>query len=204
MIYNCASDKAYIGQSKCLDSRRRSHFSNLRNNKHPNIHLQSSFNKYGEECFNFIPLENCQEEELTEREVYYALLLDESKRYNLASITPSLPISEETRKKFSDSRKGKESPRKGSTLSQESKDKISSSLKSNPDSIKRALENIDKMNSDPEIIRRRTKTRRENYVVSEETKKLLSDKTKKFWQDKKEKEKETKMTYNITQNGGLN
>jgi len=43
--------KVYIGSSSLLDYRKRNHFNLLRKNKHKNIYLQSSYNKYGEENF---------------------------------------------------------------------------------------------------------------------------------------------------------
>lgn len=51
-ITNLVNNKFYIGST--VDSfkvRLRAHFNKLRINKHPNKHLQGSFNKYGEENF---------------------------------------------------------------------------------------------------------------------------------------------------------
>lgn len=47
------SDKRYIGSAIKLSNRKKSHISQLRNNKHPNKHLQNAFNKYGEENYIF-------------------------------------------------------------------------------------------------------------------------------------------------------
>ena len=43
----------------------------LKKNKHDNIHLQNSFNEYGEDCFEFSLVENCEYDELISRENYY-------------------------------------------------------------------------------------------------------------------------------------
>ena len=53
IIENLINNKIYVGSSINLKRRKYFHFNYLRNNKHGNKHLQLSFNKYGEECFNF-------------------------------------------------------------------------------------------------------------------------------------------------------
>ena len=50
-IVNTATGCAYVGQSQRIKKRLKEHFRLLRLNKHPNRHLQSSFNKHGPECF---------------------------------------------------------------------------------------------------------------------------------------------------------
>ena len=44
---------------------------NLRNNKHYNRHLQSAWDDYGEENFEFEIIEECKKEQLGEREIYW-------------------------------------------------------------------------------------------------------------------------------------
>lgn len=56
-IINIVNNKVYIGATKNLADRKSQHFSELRNNKHPNEYLQNSWNKYGEENFAFVPIE---------------------------------------------------------------------------------------------------------------------------------------------------
>jgi group I intron endonuclease len=50
-IVNTATGCAYVGQSQRIKKRLKEHFRLLRYNKHPNRHLQNSYNKYGAECF---------------------------------------------------------------------------------------------------------------------------------------------------------
>ena len=50
-IINTVNNKRYIGQAKNIKFRIRTHFYNLRLNKHYNPHLQTAFNKYGENAF---------------------------------------------------------------------------------------------------------------------------------------------------------
>jgi group I intron endonuclease len=69
-IYNTVNGKVYIGKAVDVFKRKVEHFKDLENNKHYNKHLQSSFNKYGKECFKFQIVEECNEECLIEQEIY--------------------------------------------------------------------------------------------------------------------------------------
>ena len=71
MITNIANNKKYIGQSVNVKSRLSNHKWALRHNRHRNEHLQKSFNKYGEDCFAFDVVCECEEDELDELERYY-------------------------------------------------------------------------------------------------------------------------------------
>lgn len=70
-IKNKLNNKIYIGQSINIENRWYGHKTSLRHNKHGNKHLQNSWNKYGEDNFDFIVLEECLEDELNEKEVYW-------------------------------------------------------------------------------------------------------------------------------------
>jgi group I intron endonuclease len=70
-IYNIINGKVYIGQAVDIFKRKNSHFLALEGNYHYNSHLQKSFNKYGKECFKFSIIDECSEDELDEREIYY-------------------------------------------------------------------------------------------------------------------------------------
>lgn len=71
MIKNKKNNKMYIGSSIDCKRRWRQHQWYLRNNQHPNKHLQSSWNKYGEDSFLFLVIEECSDEEQFDREQYY-------------------------------------------------------------------------------------------------------------------------------------
>lgn len=61
MILNIINNKCYVGSTKNFNERKRGHLSKLRSNKHHNDYLQSSYNKYGEKSFAFIPLEEVED-----------------------------------------------------------------------------------------------------------------------------------------------
>lgn len=63
--------RRYVGQSCDIRSRWYGHKHNLKANKNHNVILQSSWNKYGEACFEFSILELCQKEDLNSRERYW-------------------------------------------------------------------------------------------------------------------------------------
>ncbi len=71
MIKNIKNSKLYIGQSTDIKNRWMRHKSELNNNRHINNHLQSAWNKYGEDCFVFAVIEECSVSELDEREKFY-------------------------------------------------------------------------------------------------------------------------------------
>lgn len=102
-IINLINGKFYIGSSKNLRNRLWKHRSLLRHNKHHNPHLQNSWDKYGEDNFDYCILEVCDEKCQYEREQYY---IDSCHpEYNIAEIVELPSYSEESRKKHSNTRK---------------------------------------------------------------------------------------------------
>ena len=57
-IINIVNNKFYVGSAVDLKRRKTRHFSELRNSKHNNRHLQAAWNKYGEQAFVFIIIED--------------------------------------------------------------------------------------------------------------------------------------------------
>jgi len=108
-IKNIANGKVYIGQSRGLHKRLTQHKNLLNTNRHPNPHLQYSYNKYGAEGFYFEVIENCKINMLNNREIYwmnYYKSFDKSKGYNITAVNEELTsyaLAEETKKKISDS-----------------------------------------------------------------------------------------------------
>ena len=110
-IKNKENGKMYIGQSCDIYARWYNHKYCLNNNRHENGHLQKSWNKYGEDCFDFTILELCGESIIDDREQYYIKDLStivEENGYNLDSGgSLNKHHSEETKSKISKSHIGK-------------------------------------------------------------------------------------------------
>lgn len=70
-IENKVNGKVYIGQSIDIKTRWKCHINYLNNGTHNNKHLQSAWNKYGKENFSFNIIEECDVEDLNEREIYW-------------------------------------------------------------------------------------------------------------------------------------
>lgn len=111
-IRNIVNNKIYIGSTKDLYTRKRSHFYDLDKNKHRNSHLQKSYRKYGKENFVFEIIEFCTIENQINNEQYW---LDELKQkfecYNIQPKAGRIEITEEIREKM----KGKVVWNKGKT-----------------------------------------------------------------------------------------
>lgn len=65
------NNRIYVGSAKNLNKRWLRHLSDLKNNKHINIHLQRAYNKYGKDTFLFEVVEICPVDELLIREQFY-------------------------------------------------------------------------------------------------------------------------------------
>lgn len=168
-IENITNSKKVVGSTKNKPNfRKNSHWSLLRRNLHKNPHLQNAWNKYGESNFVFIILENCEDENLLNREEYWKNVLNAE--YNIAPITRPLgtinlgrkhkPETIEKMKRcrkgrkmpiwfskfLSETRKGGRNPMFGKKLSAETKLKLSVSKKGKkkPPFTKEHIENLKK------------------------------------------------------------
>lgn len=65
------NNKVYIGYSSNIKKRFYLHKFKLKNNKHENSYLQNAWNKYSEDAFSFIIIEECLLNLCIEREDYY-------------------------------------------------------------------------------------------------------------------------------------
>jgi len=125
MIRNCVNDKLYVGSSKNINERWIKHKFTLNNNKHYNKHLNSAWNKYGENNFKLSVIEYVELDKLIEQEQYYIDYYDacnQSIGYNIAPKAGSnlgWQPSEKTRKRMSYSAKRKP------PISEETRNKLS-------------------------------------------------------------------------------
>lgn len=81
-IVNLQTGKYYVGSTKDFKKRKQTHFSGLKNNYHPNKHLQNAYNKYGKENFKFEIIEYVKEELLLDVEQSYIDDSTKEKIYN--------------------------------------------------------------------------------------------------------------------------
>jgi group I intron endonuclease len=84
-IINKVNGKYYVGRSQNIKKRWREHKNKLRNNKHFNEHLQSSWNSYGEQSFEFIlveELDNNKQVLIDAEEKYIKIFLNNRKNGN--------------------------------------------------------------------------------------------------------------------------
>jgi group I intron endonuclease len=118
-ILNMIDGKKYIGQAKDIKERNGQELSSLKGAYFTNHHLQHAFNKYGEENFIFIFLEECSEEKLNERERYHITAAgypDHNLCYNITrggEGTTGWKPTEETLKKMSEATSGENNPMYG-------------------------------------------------------------------------------------------
>jgi len=98
------SGKRYIGQAKNVIKRMSSHRTRLRGNYHDNKHFQNSWNKYGENAFDFCIIEHCPEEMLGWKEAEWIKQYKSSDfnfGFNLTTGGEEPKHSEETKKVIS-------------------------------------------------------------------------------------------------------
>jgi group I intron endonuclease len=128
-IENIINGKRYIGASKNIEDRRTHHFNALIANSHYNKSLQLDFNLYGINNFIFKIIENCNNEELFEKEQYYIKEFDSfNNGYNdqkggFRSFEDH-HHTKESKEKMSFATKGENNPFFNKTHSEETKEKM--------------------------------------------------------------------------------
>jgi hypothetical protein len=86
-IKNLTNNKVYIGQSVHIEKRLTEHEYELRNYCHHNFYLQNSWEKHGEQSFDFFIIEECSREELDEKESFYVREYDSRNPQNGYNLT---------------------------------------------------------------------------------------------------------------------
>ena len=135
-IINVVNNKFYIGSAVNFSRRKTRHFSELRNNKHNNKHLQAAWNMYGELAFVFAIIQSIEnKDELLEAEnVWLQEHVGKDYCYNIGAdaTAPMLGKTGELSPTWGRKRKPNELAAQnwiGKTHTIESKQKISNSLK---------------------------------------------------------------------------
>lgn len=85
-IINTTSEKSYVGSSKNIGKRISEHYRSLLNNKHPNKHLQNSWNKNSGKFIAEL-VETCHIDDLVAKEQYY---ISKEGYYNLLKVAYSV------------------------------------------------------------------------------------------------------------------
>lgn len=132
--------KVYIGSSKNIDKRWKEHKWLLKNNRHGNKKLQAAFDLYGMDSFTHEIVEIVLEESrLNEVELFHIKsynALDRKIGFNLSEITRGVSLSgdkhplfgktwkEESKRKLSSTIRGSNHPRFGMVTSEEAKEKM--------------------------------------------------------------------------------
>ena len=124
-IENLVNGKKYIGQSVDIYYRWLNHKSALKRKKHCNEYLQRSWDKYGEDNFDFVIIEVCNNKLLNEKELYWVQKFNSyTNGYNLTDGGLSNPMKyEKSREKLSNSLLGN-THWLGKKHKEESKEKI--------------------------------------------------------------------------------
>lgn len=127
-ITNIVNGKKYIGSTFNFNHRFRRHKSYLYLNHHPNRHLQGAWNKYGEKSFKFELVLICEKHEMDRYEIGLIDLyktMDCNFGYNLESGGGILKVvSDESRKRNSESKMGNKNWIFGKHHSEQTRDKI--------------------------------------------------------------------------------
>jgi len=111
-IQNLVNNKCYIGSTTgVLKYRCITHRCHLRHNRHSNQHLQNSWNKYGEDNFEFSVLEMCDIDRCVNREQYYIDTLNPEYNINkFANSTFGYKHTKEAKEKISNAFSGENHP----------------------------------------------------------------------------------------------
>lgn len=126
-IKNKLNNKVYIGSSKGIECRFYEHRKKLRKNNHDNAYLQNSWNKYGENNFEFKIILECKEEELIQKEQIIINELKSFERengYNICEVANKPWMTEDIRNKISNTLAGRTPWNVGKSHSEEAKEKM--------------------------------------------------------------------------------
>lgn len=200
-IKNSVDGKRYIGQSRDIWKRFNNHINSLDRGNHRNVHLQRAWNLNGKSSFDFTILKICSVEELDTLESQFISqynTMDDKFGYNFeGGGNRNKVMSAETRKKISESRKGKNfmSPEYLVKLSERMKGKqYAKGMKMSEHNNQKLHQVVNKGNKytlgykhTEENKKKMSETRKGNkfalgHIQSEEARKKKSDAAKRFWQ----------------------
>jgi group I intron endonuclease len=166
-IQNIINNKIYIGSTNNIRKRWNNHRSKLNNNIHENKYLQQAWNKYGQNNFEFSIIEEVQDFNRIEKEIFY---LNEKKSYERH-------IGYNFDKNPTD-KSGKNNPFYGKQHSQEVKDKIKLLANNRSEELKKKMgeKNIGQNNKSAVLNWENVKEIRKLYSDGNETYRSLASK----------------------------
>ncbi len=190
--------KLYVGLG-ILARRRSEHLIYLKKNLHFNSLLQRAFNKYGLDNFRFEVIEECVEDKLDEREIYWIAQFKCNNRefgYNFTSGGQRTTMNEEARQKKSESMKGNKNG-VGRIVPEHAKIATSIANKGNKHGLgkKHSAESIEKYKKtrkengkqmpkwSEERRRKQNETMKDGHT--DEAKKKISDASKEMWKTRR-------------------
>lgn len=113
LIRNLKNSKGYVGGTTDINRRWTIHKCNLNSNKHGNSHLQSDWNLYGKQCFEFQIIELCESDVLILKEqkwIDFYNSVNSALCYNVCLVVGSgkgIRHTDTSRKKISMANKGR-------------------------------------------------------------------------------------------------
>lgn len=193
MIKNLINEKVYIGKSFDIKKRWSNHRYELNKGIHVNNHLQSAWNKYGADNFEFSIVETCDEDSLSDKEIYWIKETDAyGSGYNQTEGGEGSHLSDdiknkigaaakewwsnpENKNRMSEQRKGEGSYWYGKTFPDDMVKKLSESHKNPSEEIRRKQSEAHKGNKLSEEAKSKISKANKGRKISEETRKKISD-----------------------------
>ena len=180
-ITNIISDTVYYGQSLQMKSRLNQHKRALKKNIHDNPRLQHSYNKHGESAFIFTPIYIIEEKQ-TELTPIEKRCIEETyslglKVFNIRKPDIHALLSEDTKKKMSESKKGEKNYNYGRIFSDETRKKLREAQKgkTHSDETKKKISLLQKGKIVSEENRKKLGAKKKGKSHSEETKHKISE-----------------------------
>lgn len=168
-IRHIETGRLYIGSSKNIRIRIKTHFYDLRKNQHHCAYLQNAWNKYGDDAFEVEVLEQCELDRtvLLEREQHYLdTLKPEFNHLPTAGSRLGSKASDETRAKQSASMKGK---LKGIPKSPEHREKLKEVMRDPSDETRAKMRAAKLGRTVPDETKRKMAEAHKGYQPSEES-----------------------------------
>lgn len=183
VIYNKINKKSYLGSSNnIIKSRWKFHLYNLCKNKHANTHLQSAWNLYGKENFEFLIIESCDPKNTRTLEQLYLNTCKTYQEmwYNNNWVVSGSQFSESSKQKHKNSQK----KRWADSANRKKASEVAKKWFTDTDNKQKFLDACKKQESRIKISNSRKK-----YLLEKENLNKLKDNIKKYFQKSENKQK---------------